>query len=49
MCEGVANSEILAGVHFIDNKTSAWNRLKIFATLSGIYKKFEVLSEEREK
>ena len=49
MCEGVAVSEILAGVHFIDNKTSHWNRLKIFATLSGIYKKHEALSEERER
>ena len=43
MCEGVAVSEYLASVNFTDNKTSHWNRLKIFATLTGIYKKLEAL------
>ena len=49
MCEGVAVSEILASVCFTDNKTSHWNRLKIFATLTGIYKKFEAMLEEKER
>ena len=33
MCDGVANSKTLAGVHFEDNRVSHWLKIQIYFAL----------------
>ena len=47
MCDGVANSKTLAGVHFEDNRVSHWLKIQIyFALVKGSGGKNDKLARE---